>query len=42
MIRFLNFLIDKLTHLRDRLRHPSISQKEWLEQHKKWRDKTYK
>jgi len=42
MIRFLNFLIEKLTNLRDRLRHPNISSKEWAEQHKKWRDKTYK
>jgi len=43
MIRFLNFLINKLTVLRDQLRYPKgISAKEWAEQHKKWRDKTYK
>ena len=42
MIRILNFLISKLTILRDRLKHPNISSKEWLEQHKKWKEKDYK
>jgi hypothetical protein len=42
-IRILNYLIDRLEKLRDRLRYPKgISAKEWVAQHKKWREKTYK
>jgi hypothetical protein len=41
-IKILDYLIDRLINLRDRLRHPNISSKEWLEQYKKWKNKTYK
>ena len=42
-IRILNYLIDRLEKMRDRLRTPKgISSKEWAAQHKKWREKTYK
>jgi hypothetical protein len=42
-IRILNYLINRLEKLRDRLRYPKgMSAKEWSAQHKKWREKTYK
>jgi hypothetical protein len=42
-IKILNYLIDRLEKLRDRLKYPKgISAKEWAAQHKKWREKSYK
>jgi len=42
-IRILNYLINGLEKLRDRLKYPKgISAKEWAAQHKKWREKSYK
>ena len=42
-IRILNYLIDRLEKLRDRLRYPKgMSANEWAAQHKKWREKSYK
>ena len=43
MIRFLNFLIDKLEKLKDKLKctPKGITAKEWSK-NKKWRDRTYK
>jgi hypothetical protein len=42
-IRILNYLINRLETMRDKLRNPKgISAKEWASQHKKWREKTYK
>ena len=42
-IRILNYLINRLEKLRDRLRYPKgMSAKEWAAQHKKWRETSYK
>jgi hypothetical protein len=44
-IRILNYLINRLEKVRDKLRNPKakgISAKEWASQHKKWREKSYK
>ncbi len=42
-IRILNYLINRLEKVRDKLRNPKgTSAKEWASQHKKWREKSYK